>query len=209
MADKKICDVCNKKINGFNSIANKIEDKVLCSKCYEQLAPFKVSKKYANVDELNDSQIQCIQRATDLNYSQDIIEAIRKHFDEKRKMLNMNQNIKNYLMTTGSYLEGYTVEEYLGIVSGQVVLGTGFLSSFEASFADFVGDESSIYTEKLDHAREIAKNRAIKKSIMLGGNALIGVDIELTTFSGDMISVVMNGTSVKVRKKEDDIEDII
>lgn len=56
MAEKKICDVCGKKINGINSIANIVEESVLCSSCYEKLKGFKVTKKYSSMEELEKDQ---------------------------------------------------------------------------------------------------------------------------------------------------------
>ena len=200
MAKKEICNVCQKKINGINSIPNIIEGSVLCSQCYEKLAPFKMSKNYSNYDELQDAQSACLNKASQLNYPHDVLESLNKHFKEKEKKVKMSLELNQYLMTTGSVLQGYEIKEYLGVITGQVVLGTGFLSGFEASIADLTGGESLSYTEKLDAARKEAQNRAIKKSIMLGGNALIGVDIEFSSFSNDMISVVVSGTSVKVEK---------
>lgn len=200
MAEKKICSVCRKKINGINSIANMIEGSLICSQCYEKLAPFKMSKKYKNFDELQEAQLDCLNKAMELKFPEDVIENLKKHFNVKKNNLEIRKNMDCYLMTTGGLLQGYEIQEYLGIVTGHVVLGTGIFSGFEASMADLTGSESVAYTERLDKAKEIAQNRAIQKSIILGGNALIGVDVEFTTFYRDMMAVVVTGTSVKVKK---------
>lgn len=202
MAEKKICDVCGKKINGINSIANIVEESVLCSSCYEKLKGFKVTKKYSSMEELEKDQSLYMTMARQLEYGDDIISSLEKHFQRKKRILEEKQQAQQYLMTTGSFLQGYTIEKYLGIVSGQVVIGSGFFSSFEASLADLSGTEASGYTDKLDLAKEVAQKRAVYKSVKLGGNALIGVDVEYTTFTNDLMSVIFTGTSVLVRRDD-------
>lgn len=202
MAEKKICDVCGKKINGINSIANIVEESVLCSSCYEKLKGFKVTKKYSSMEELEKDQSLYMTMARQLEYGDDIISSLEKHFQRKKRIIEEKQQAQQYLMTTGSFLQGYTIEKYLGIVSGQVVIGSGFFSSFEASLADLSGTEASGYTDKLDLAKEVAQKRAVYKSVKLGGNALIGVDVEYTTFTNDLMSVIFTGTSVLVRRDD-------
>lgn len=204
MADKKVCDVCHKKINGINNIANVIGNSVLCSHCYEELGGFKVSKKYKDIETLEEDQKKYINRAKTLNYPKTVIQDLTKHFQRKRSSIINKEKLDHYLTTTGSLLDGYSIQEYLGIVSGHVVIGTGMFSSFDASVADWAGSEASAYTEKLDLAKEVALKRAIIKSINLGGNALIGIDVEHSVFVRDLIGVIVTGTSVKVMNKNGD-----
>ena len=203
MAEKKICDVCHKKINGINSIANIVGDSILCSRCYEQLGGFRITRKYNSEEEMNNDKIKSINEAIKLHYPQSVIYNLEKHFENHQKYFEAKKEMQSYLMTTGTSLEGYHIEKYLGIVVGHVVIGGGFGSGFEASIASFAGDETTMLTEKLDQAKEVAQNRAVIKSIQLGGNALIGIDVEFSTFSQDLMGVVFTGTSVKVRKKDD------
>lgn len=202
MVDKKICDVCHKKINGVNNIANVVEESVLCSHCYEKLNGFKVSKKYKDIDTLKEDQNKYVNRAKELNYPENVVHDLTKHFQRKRKSIIDKDKLDHYLTTTGSLLDGYHIQEYLGIVSGHVVIGTGMFSSFDASMADLTGSEASAYTEKLDLAKEVALKRAIIKSMHLGGNALIGIDVEHSVFVRDLIGVIVTGTSVKVVKND-------
>lgn len=202
MANKKICDVCHKKINGINNIANVVEDSVLCSHCYEKLDGFKVSKNYKDINTLEEDQNKYVNRAKELDYPENVVHDLAKHFQRKRRNVVNKEEVEHYLTTTGSLLEGYHIQEYLGIVSGHVVLGTGMFSSFDASVADWTGSEASAYTEKLDLAKEVALKRAIIKSMRLGGNALIGIDVEHSVFVRDLIGVIVTGTSVKVVKDD-------
>lgn len=91
-------------------------------------------------------------------------------------------------------------EPYKGVISGQVVLGTGFLSEFSASFSDFFGMEANFFSDKLEKAKNAAKERLIEKSVLSGGNAIIGVDFDYIMFSYNMIGVIANGTSVIIEE---------
>ena len=80
-------------------------------------------------------------------------------------------------------------------------MGTGFLSEFTASFADFFGAQSNAFADKLETAKKAAMEKMILKADALGANAIIGVDFDYITFHGNMIGVVANGTSVLIEKE--------
>lgn len=112
------------------------------------------------------------------------------------------QKAREQLLTTGYDFSGYKISKYLGIVSGEVVLGTGFLSEFSASVSDLLGASSWAFEEKLDTAKQAAVEKLTMKSVKAGGNAIIGIDFDYITFANNMIGVVANGTSVVVEKIE-------
>lgn len=105
------------------------------------------------------------------------------------------------LLTSGYNFDGYEIVSYLGHESAQVVLGTGIFSSFDASISDFLGTRSNTYESKLDSAEKVGKERLIEKAKRNGGNAIIGIDVDYTTFSNDIIGVIVGGTVVKIEKK--------
>ena len=110
--------------------------------------------------------------------------------------------IKQHKLTTGYNFEGYKITEYNGLVSGEIVVGTGFLSDFKAGFSDMFGTKSKAYSDKLKIAKEKALNYMIIESIKNDGDAIIGISYEYLTFSGNMIGISVNGTSVKIEKEE-------
>ena len=85
---------------------------------------------------------------------------------------------KNILMTSGYNFEGYTISNYLGVYSGECALGTGFLSTLGASFADFFGTNSTMYSDKLKKAKDFAINQLVEQVTNAGGDAIIGLDID-------------------------------
>lgn len=118
---------------------------------------------------------------------------------------NLNQedivNLRfDHMLTSGYNFESYRITSYNGIVSGEVVLGTGFLSEFSASINDFFGSTSEEFSVKMKLTKDIATSKMIDASIVKGGNAIIGVDFDYTTFGNNMIAVSANGTSVVIEK---------
>lgn len=102
------------------------------------------------------------------------------------------------LMTSGYSFEGYTISQYLGVYSGECALGTGFLSTLGASFADFFGTNSTMYSDKLKKAKDFAINQLVEQVTNAGGDAIIGLDIDYVSFSADIMGVVATGTAVKL-----------
>ncbi len=124
----------------------------------------------------------------------------REYKEKVNEIKNINYKIRSHMITTGYCFDDYRIIEYKGVISGQVVLGTGFLSEFASSLSDFFGTEANYFSDKLERAKDAAIQRLIKKSISLGSNAIIGIDFDYIMFANNMIGVVANGTSVVVEK---------
>ena len=105
---------------------------------------------------------------------------------------------QKFLMTSGYSFEGYTISQYLGVYSGECALGTGFLSSLGAGFADFFGTNSTMYSDKLKKAKDFAIQQLNRQVIECAGDAIIGLDIDYVSFSADIMGVVATGTAVKL-----------
>lgn len=111
--------------------------------------------------------------------------------------------MEEMMLTSGFNFEGYKITKYIGYYSGECALGTGFLSSLDAGIADFFGSNSNIYEEKLLKAKSMAIFELKKLAEKNGANAIIGVDVDYTTFSADIMGVVANGTAVRVEAIDD------
>lgn len=101
-------------------------------------------------------------------------------------------------MTSGYSFEGRRISEYFGVYSGECALGTGFLSSLGAGFADFFGTNSTMYSDKLKRAKDYAIDQLRDQVIAIGGDAIIGLDIDYVSFSADIMGVIASGTAVKL-----------
>lgn len=106
--------------------------------------------------------------------------------------------MKNLKITSGFEFQGFTITDYLGFCSGECALGTGFLSSLNAGLADIFGEVSSKYSEKLESAKDYALKILSDNAQKLGANAIIGVDVDYTIFSSNILGVIATGTAVKI-----------
>ena len=104
------------------------------------------------------------------------------------------------LITTTPNVEGHRITAYHGIVSGEAILGANVFRDFFASIRDFVGGRSGAYERVLGDAREAALNEMAESARRLGGNAVIGVDIDYGAIgaSESMLMVTATGTAVTI-----------
>ena len=108
---------------------------------------------------------------------------------------------RKIFITTGNNFEGYEITEYLNLVQGEIVLGTGFLSELSASINDTFGSSSGTMTSKLSKAKSIVEEQLVEKTLARGANALVGVEFDISVIGNNMIVVSGYGTAVVIRKK--------
>jgi uncharacterized protein YbjQ (UPF0145 family) len=102
------------------------------------------------------------------------------------------------LITTTAIVEGRPVQQYLGIVTGEVIAGANIVRDLFASVTDIFGGRSGKYEEVLARARGEAIDEMKAAAAKLGGNAVIGVDIDYEVLgkAGSMLMVSVSGTAV-------------
>ena len=106
------------------------------------------------------------------------------------------------LITTTHNLDGYKVVKYIGIESVEIVIGTGLFSEFEGSISDFLGRRSTAFENKLADAKQAAFTLLKKRTFEKKGNAVVGIDMDFTEFSGNRIGLIVNGTIVSIKPTE-------
>jgi uncharacterized protein YbjQ (UPF0145 family) len=104
------------------------------------------------------------------------------------------------IVTTTALIEGRPVREYLGLVTGEVIVGANLIRDVFAAITDLVGGRSGKYEEVLARAREEAIEEMRGRALALGGNAVIGVDLDYEALGsrGSMLMVSCSGTAVIV-----------
>ena len=102
------------------------------------------------------------------------------------------------LVTTTPNIEGKKIVKYLGLVSGDAILGANIFKDIFASIRDIVGGRSAAYEKELREAKDIALQEMIDQANALGGNAILSVDLDYETVGqgGSMLMVSANGTAV-------------
>ncbi len=102
------------------------------------------------------------------------------------------------IITTTNTVEGRRIKEYLGVVAGEAIMGANIVRDLFASITDIVGGRSGAYENKLAEAREIALREMADRSRHLGGDAVVGVDIDYEVVREGMLMVTAAGTAVRL-----------
>ena len=104
------------------------------------------------------------------------------------------------IMTTTPTIEGKKILSYLGIVTGEAIMGANMFKDMFAGIRDIVGGRSGAYEKELQKARELAFQELDGKASELGANAIVGVDIDYEVLGerNGMLMVSVSGTAVRV-----------
>lgn len=106
------------------------------------------------------------------------------------------------LISTTSNIQGREIQ-YIGLVTGEAILGANIFKDFFAGIRDIVGGRSAAYEGELRKAKDIAVAEMSQQAAQLGANAVIGVDLDYETIQigngGGMMMVSASGTAVIVR----------
>ena len=214
------CRICGKNFGlmGGGSEPYTGHNLQVCNSCGEVLK--KIDKvKNEDTQEVKDLFVSVMSMTDDADvkqiltdYSKSVISdseklvAITNESKEKaERAQNIEENFydleKAFKVTTGYDFEGYQIIDYKGIVSGDIVLGTGFISEFAASWSDAFGTTSNTFAGKMKTAKQKALKQLMSNAMITGANAVIGIDFDYTMFSNNMLGVSANGTAVVIRKK--------
>ena len=103
------------------------------------------------------------------------------------------------ILSTTPTLEGRPIREYLGIVTGEAIVGANVFRDFFAGIRDIVGGRSAAYEKELHKARQIALQEMEEDALARGGEAVVGIDLdyEVVGQDGSMLMVTASGTAVR------------
>ena len=104
------------------------------------------------------------------------------------------------ITTTTNTIEGRQIREYLGLVTGEAIMGANVFRDFMAGITDLIGGRSGAYESKLADARETALQELQDIAQQKGANAVVGIDIdyEVLGVNNGMLMVTATGTAVKI-----------
>ena len=94
------------------------------------------------------------------------------------------------IVSTTNTLQGREIERYLGVVSGEAIMGANVVRDFLASVTDIIGGRSGTYENKLAEGRQIALDEMVERARRMGANAVIGVDLDFETLRDGMMMCV-------------------
>lgn len=104
------------------------------------------------------------------------------------------------IVTTTPGIDGRRITRYLGIVTGEAILGANVFKDLFAGIRDIVGGRSATYERELQRARDIALKELTERAGALGANAVVGVDLDYEVLGqgNGMLMVSASGTAVVV-----------
>lgn len=104
------------------------------------------------------------------------------------------------ILTTTPSIEGHKITAYLGVITGEAIMGANIMRDIFASITDIIGGRSGAYEEKLHDARQIALRELEEHAVRLGANAVVGIDLDYEVIgqSGSMLMVSASGTAVRM-----------
>lgn len=103
------------------------------------------------------------------------------------------------LLTTTPTVQGREIKEYLGIVTGEAILGANIVKDMFASVRDIVGGRAGAYEDSLAEARTTAMQELESHAGRLGADAVVAIDLDYETIGsgGSMLMVSASGTAVR------------
>ena len=104
------------------------------------------------------------------------------------------------ILSTTPQIEGHTIREYKGVVTGETIIGANFVKDFFAGIRDIVGGRSASYEKVLREAKDTSIQEMMQRAYALGANAVVGIDIDYETIgaNGSMLMVATSGTAVVI-----------
>ena len=113
------------------------------------------------------------------------------------------KDARGIIVSTTPTLEGRPIQEYLGIVTGEVIVGANIFRDMFANIRDIVGGRSGSYENVLQRARQEALSEIKNEASVKGANAVIDIDIDYEVLGkgGSMLMVSITGTAVFVTPK--------
>ena len=104
------------------------------------------------------------------------------------------------ILSTTPQIEGRTIREYKGVVTGETIIGANIVKDFFAGIRDVVGGRSASYEQVLREAKDTSMNEMMERARAIGANAIVGIDIDYETIgsSGSMLMVATSGTAVVI-----------
>jgi uncharacterized protein YbjQ (UPF0145 family) len=102
------------------------------------------------------------------------------------------------LISTTSVLDGRPVSRYLGVVTGEAIIGANIFRDLFAAVRDVVGGRSATYEKALAEARQVALAEMQQRALEMGANGVIGVDLDYEVLgqANGMLMVSCSGTAV-------------
>jgi len=104
------------------------------------------------------------------------------------------------IQSTTPTIEGKTISNYFGVVTGEAILGANIFKDFFANIRDIAGGRGAAFERELQKTRHVAFKEMDQKATDLGANAIVGINIDYETIGPQrsIIMVSVSGTAIKI-----------
>lgn len=121
------CSVCSKNAETLLTSANAIGDSILCMDCYGKIPSYSPRETFKTLEEVITKEEKVLEELENANFPESVRKDYIAFYQSKKEPFEISKT--ELRITTTPNFEGHSIKKYKGIVSGEVVLGTGFLSS--------------------------------------------------------------------------------
>lgn len=178
-----------------------------CPNCNTKLGGIMKSYSMYNTrtTELINTVLERNDKAHCTKCSAELIQKVKSFAESNRENYTKSLNeILNDIPVVSIHNPPKWEFEVIGIVTGQSTTGTGIVSEFLSSWTDLVGAQSKTYNNKLRDGENLCLYQIRTKAINLGGNAVVGTDVDYSEVGGvkGMLMVCMTGTAIKITNLE-------
>ncbi len=119
--------------------------------------------------------------------------------DQARENERIANEIDSVVLTTES-APNIEIQKRIEIITAECALGINIVSDFFASVRDIVGGRSGVTQNILRDSRKVVLSELKREAHSLGANAVVGVSLAYSEFSGggkSMLFVIASGTAVR------------
>lgn len=190
------CKDCKKNF-GFLELKNGV-----CKSCInQQTPPCNLCHKNFPKEELTDSGFcqPCFKKNEDRKLEESKLKA--KLAKEKEFESLCLEDTESIILTTESD-HNLEVLERIEVITAECAFGMNIFKDIFAGVRDIVGGRSKATEGVLKDARKQVLADLKKEAYSLGANAVVGIDLDYSEFSGggkSMLFVIASGTAVKIK----------
>lgn len=191
------CSLCGNEIRfGQASYRCTGVDGKICNSCQSAVARCRSDELSAEDAEYLKTLINSADSQKNEDFIKELLasHSVQKVTDESESYGNdFNFNMPE---STVDFLPGFAITKTLGVVFSECAVGTGMFSEFSAGLSDLFGSKSKSFSKKLATVRDYAMRELRQEAVNRGGNAIIGIKLEYSTFLGNIMGVSVSGTAV-------------
>lgn len=126
---------------------------------------------------------------------------LKKIFEEKEKEVKYTQQLNSMLLSTTPFIPSHKIVSSIDIITSECAFGMNIFKDIFTGLTDFIGGSSKTTQKALKDAKDVCLLELKKEALLVGANAIVGIDLDYSEFSGQgksMLFLVASGTAVKI-----------